>query len=91
MVCDHQHCWYSSSMENATWGFYSRTEGDCSPCKISCLNDINCAGVECGPGLGYCIWFTSNQCDDGNDDLVDQDFWTCRKKIGKLFYNVSAF
>ena len=68
--------------ENITWGYYSKTNGDCSDCLAMCdknINDIGCGAVECGDG--YCSWWSNYTCN--NDDQFSMDtngsFHTCVK------------
>ena len=82
MVCNNHHCSFHGT-EHTTWGYYSKTSNECTSCKQSCVQDSNCAAVECGSSAGHCLWWAKNQCDVEKADVIDEGGWTCRKPLRK--------
>ena len=78
--------------ENKDFGFYSRTNSNCTACKEKCTVDANCGAIRCGgsedpdpsnsdssPG---CLWWKKGVCLDDYWIYSKLDFrygYTCYK------------
>ena len=61
-LCTDSACDWGDKKENVDWGYYSRTNGNCSICRSECQNDTKCGGFECGDDSGYCSWWKKGSC-----------------------------
>ena len=82
--------------EDVTWGYYNREIGfSCDECKLECLKDEKCGGIECyenfprksKAGLASCLWRARKI----SDECIPQtqpdrsDRLTCWKKTAGKF------
>ena len=62
--CISEHCDRDRYEQYIDWGYYSKTNGDCTYCKGLCTDDIDCGGVECKLNTKnhHCIWWKVGKC-----------------------------
>ena len=77
-TCEKKACFWETYEENTDWGYYSRTNGDCSSCQDQCSMDKKCGAVECGEY--YCSWWKVGKCSTSTDEEHHSGFKTCRKR-----------
>ena len=66
-VCDTPTCPFYKYTENIDFGYYSKTNGDCTFCQLKCNDDDNCGAVECGDG--YCTWWKTGKCNTDEEQI----------------------
>ena len=87
-ICNKKLCDWANYHADEDWGYYSKSDDECSMCKEHCTDDENCGAVECGDG--YCSWWKSGVCTEGDDkDYPNFNGLICRKgNSGKASYFV---
>ena len=76
----HQISTWGNYEKDDDWGYYSRTNSDCTFCKDKCNNDTHCGGVECGGGVSYCSWWKRGRCVTKHEQTVQTyEHETCIK------------
>ena len=78
-ICGNSHCSWKDYVEHEDWGYYSRTNGNCTLCQDKCNHDRNCGGVECGGIYDYCGWWKEGSCGRNNVNYIDDNLQTCFK------------
>ena len=92
--CYHKACEWLPEQENITWGYYSKSNGDCSDCLAMCdknIRNISCGAVECGDG--YCSWWQNYTCNSYDQFSIDTmgSFHTCLKMFDDDAYSKQLF
>ena len=84
-VCHYWHCPRMNDTKDEDWGYYSKTNNNCTFCTNKCDNDANCAGVECGSPKNYCSWWKQGKCvTEAELTKEDYSYKTCIKhQIGE--------
>ena len=77
-TCERRTCRWSNYDKNTDWGYYSKTNGDCTVCKDRCGNDTKCGAVECGGK--YCTWWKIGKCISENERNPSRTYYTCQKR-----------
>ena len=70
--CENRTCDWALYQECTDWGYYSKTNGDCSVCKDDCNKDPNCGAIECGGG--YCSWWKIDKCMSANARTISNQY-----------------
>ena len=79
-TCSNRHCYWSNYKKDEDWGYYSRTNGDCSFCQDKCTKDATCGGVECGGNVNYCSWWKIGKCSKAQEKSTEHTrHKTCMK------------
>ena len=81
--CTNDICSWSDYVEGLDWGYYSKSNGDCSICKQRCSHDINCGSIECGNN--YCSWWKKGKCTAEQSNHANSADLTCRRDSAGIF------
>ena len=81
--CTSFHCSRTDYLEGLDWGYYSKSNGDCSTCKQHCSDDINCDSIECGNN--YCSWWKKGKCTSEQSDHASTAHVFCLRDSAGIF------